>query len=124
MVLLGWTGTAGATGRTGSTGQTGNTGVTGPRGATGNTGESGRPGASGQSLSLHQRPQRIHHVLHTMLVNGFRVSFALCSSYVDRRVGSYELTSLYTVSQKNCANLFFVRTLANFDQLWKFSAQR
>jgi len=25
--------------------------------------------------------------------------------------------------KKNCANLFFVRTLSNFDQLWKFLAQ-
>ena len=28
----------------------------------------------------------------------------------------------YTVSQKNCANLFFARTLPNFDRLWKFLA--
>jgi len=30
----------------------------------------------------------------------------------------------YTMSKKNCANLFFVRTLSNFDRLWKFLAQR
>jgi len=30
----------------------------------------------------------------------------------------------YTVSQKNCANLFFVRTLSNLDRLYKFLAQR
>jgi len=29
---------------------------------------------------------------------------------------------MYTVSQKNCANLFFVRTLSNFDRFWKFLA--
>ena len=29
---------------------------------------------------------------------------------------SPSLTYIYTVSQKNCANLFFARTLSNFDQ--------
>jgi len=34
------------------------------------------------------------------------------------------LRSIYTVSQKNCANLFFVTTLSNFDRSIKFLAQR
>jgi len=28
------------------------------------------------------------------------------------------------VSQKDCANLFFGRTLSNFDRLWTFLAQK
>ena len=39
----------------------------------------------------------------------------LCGQIVLEK--KLEQLSLYTVSQKNCANLFFVRTLSNFDRL-------
>jgi len=32
--------------------------------------------------------------------------------------------NLCTQRLENCANLFFVRTLSNFDRLWKFLAKR
>ena len=41
--------------------------------------------------------------------------FVYLGSLISNDGGSE--TEIYTVSQKNCANIFFVRTLPNFDRL-------
>jgi len=47
-----------------------------------------------------------------------------CMLFAKSKTVYLHVLSIYTVSQENCATYFFVRTLSNFDRLWKFLAQR
>jgi len=60
----------------------------------------------------------IVYIVYIVALQTYRqTSLPLSGEVINQHLISDTVNCKYTVSQKNCANLFFVRTLPNFDRL-------